>query len=359
MFQSARLKLTAWYLLIAMIISLSFSTVIYRAITNEVTRFEKMHRERIERGIESGEPGFKMILRMQQDTLTDAPDSIGARPFRIPVSPELIKETQERILYILILINGIVFIASGGIGYFLAGRTLQPIKEMVDEQNRFITDASHELKTPLTSLKTAFEVYLRGKDKSVKESSILVEESLAEVNKLQTLSESLLQLAQYEKPNGHSHFKAVHVTQVIEEAVHKLQKIAAQKDVTIFKTLEDAEVNGHKESLVNLMVILLDNAIKYSKNGTAIQITSEKKDNSVVVSVTDEGIGIKESDQKHIFDRFYRADTSRSKVQTNGYGLGLSIAKKIVELHKGSLQVKSVEGEGSTFKVVLPGSSTT
>ncbi len=340
MFHSARLKLTAWYLLIIMIVSFFFSFLIYRALVTEVERFEK-----------------KQIFKFEK-RLEEFPEFIdprkGDRIRIISPAPELIEETKQRVLLILVVINATILILAGGLAYLLSGHTLHPIQEMVDEQNRFISDASHELKTPLTSLKTAFEVYLRGKSQTLQESKEIIQESLEEVNKLQALSESLLNLAQYEIPNGHSHFKKVKISEVIVEAIHKIKKVAEQKDISIFKTIEDVEVRGNKESLVNLLIILLDNAIKYSKNRTAVQITSEKKDSSVSIAVTDEGIGIKESDQQHIFDRFYRADTSRSKVQAPGYGLGLPIAKKIIELHGGTITVKSRLGEGTSVTITFP-----
>src|SRR5260370_24376310 len=126
MFQSARLKLTAWYLVLIMAISILFSLVLYRGITQEVDR----------------------SLRIQQFRIYQAehPDALFLAP-PPPTDPQVFEEASDRIKLILILINLGIFIVAGGAGYFLAGRTLKPIKEMVDEQNRFITDASHELRT--------------------------------------------------------------------------------------------------------------------------------------------------------------------------------------------------------------------
>jgi signal transduction histidine kinase len=140
MFHSARIKLTAWYFLIIMLISVSFSVGIYRVTTVELNRIERMQRLRVER----------------EDRLLMPSNEVTPRP---PIlDPELIAETKNRFKIILFLINlGILAVSTGG-GYFLAGRTLRPIKEMLDEQSRFITDASHELRTPLTSLKTEIEV---------------------------------------------------------------------------------------------------------------------------------------------------------------------------------------------------------
>ena len=149
MFNSARLKLTAWYLLGIMCISILFSSIIYRGLMSEVNRFEQIQRFRFERRLEEGEIVPKTI--------------IFKLPPPIPGSQELIEETEKRILIMLITVNAGIFIISGLLGYVLAGRTLKPIKEMMDEQNRFISDASHEFRTPLTSLKSGFEVFLRNK----------------------------------------------------------------------------------------------------------------------------------------------------------------------------------------------------
>src|SRR3990167_5936556 len=144
MFNNARIKLPVWYLLIFMLFSVSFSTVIYIALTHEFERFERLQRYRIER-------------RFYNESHTMP--NIRER-FPLPLDPELIKETRNRLGLRLVLINAGILVISGGLGYFLAGRTLQPIKDMVDEQNRFISDSSHELRTPLTSLKIGMEVTL-------------------------------------------------------------------------------------------------------------------------------------------------------------------------------------------------------
>ncbi|MBI4225621.1 HAMP domain-containing histidine kinase, partial [Candidatus Roizmanbacteria bacterium] len=243
---------------------------------------------------------------------------------------------------------------SGGLGYILAGRTLQPIKDMVDEQNRFISDSSHELRTPLTSLKTAMEVTLRDKNLSLQQAKKLISENIGEVNKLQSLSDQLLRLAQFEKPNGKLQFGKVSLEKIIKEAIRKIDPLAKQKQISIKKDLKDVEIKGNKDSLVDLFVILLDNAVKYSPSGSKVEVKSEKADATVLVSVKDEGIGIDEKDFSHIFDRFFRADSARSKDKADGYGLGLSIAKKIVNLHKGTIKVKSKISHGSTFIIQLP-----
>jgi signal transduction histidine kinase len=114
-------------------------------------------------------------------------------------------------------------------------------------------------------------------------------------------------------------------------------------------------VSGDFWSLVELFAILLDNAVKYSPEGSAVTVSGgHEKDRRLTVSVSDQGVGIAAADLPHIFDRFYQADRSRSKDHSTGYGLGLSIAQKIVELHQGSIEVSSQLGHGTVFTVTLP-----
>lgn len=335
MFHSARLKLTAWYLLIIMTISIMFSVIIYRDLSSEINRFEQLQRFRIERRL--------------METFPSPP------PMPLPTAnPELLGETRRRILLMLIIVNSGILVLSGGLGYVLSGLTLKPIKNMMDEQNRFISDASHELRTPLTSLKSAFEVFLRDKQPTTNDAKSLVKESIGDVNKLQSLTESLLELAQYEKPQEQITFKKISLPDVANQAIKKIKPIADQKHITITSKTKEISIKGNQYSLVDCIVILLDNAVKYSKEYTSITVVVGKTDGAAFLSVADHGAGIAQKDIPHIFDRFYRTDSARLKTTTGGYGLGLSIAKKIVDTHKGIIEAKSTLNRGSTFTVRLP-----
>jgi signal transduction histidine kinase len=333
MFQNARLKLTAWYLLIIMLISLSFSFVIFQMLSNEIERITRVQRFRIERGVLP-------------------PNDVFTFPPSIDI--DIVNESRHRLLLTLITINGSIFAVTGVLGYFLAGQTLRPIKQMLDEQNRFISDSSHELRTPLTSLKSAFEVNLRDKGLTIKDARTLISESIDEVNKLQSLSDELLQLAQYEKPNGNTKFEIISLRNVIERSVKKINPIAKQKDITIKTSIKDINIEGNDFGLTDLFTILLDNAVKYSYPKKIISVISDRNDGYAIVSVRDRGIGIDKKDQPHVFDRFYRADSARTRSEAGGYGLGLSIAKKIVDIHRGQISIVSTPGRGSTFTVRLP-----
>lgn len=335
MFHRARLKLTVWYLLIIMIISILFSVAIYKILTNELERgFQRLsHRYIVE----------------QQDT------SQLSKPQLL--EPEYLETAKERIQWTLFYINLAILSVSGLAGYFLAGRTLKPIKIMVDEQNRFIADASHELRTPLTSLRSEIEVYLRGKSHSISKANTLLRSNLEEVNALQVLTDNLLQLVVREEVNGQSPFENVSLSEILEQAQKKIQSLAKHKDIIIVNKTHDEIVWGDRQTLIQLFIILLENSVKYSSGKTKVVISSQKKDSSIAIDISDQGIGIDKKDIPHVFDRFFRTDSSRSKENVAGYGLGLSIAKKIIEAHSGLISVKSDVGKGTVFIVQLPKSS--
>jgi signal transduction histidine kinase len=337
MFQSARLKLTAWYLAILLTISISFSAVIYRSVSTELDRFSRVQRFRIERRLQAEE----QIPEELREHLPPPPT----------IDLQLIEETRRRFFIYLALVNAGIAAITGVLGYFLAGKTLQPIQSMVDEQNRFIGDASHELRTPLTSLKTTLEVALRDKQIDIGSAKKLMSENLQDVNRLQLLSEQLLQLTQFEKPNEHFPMKKVHIPTVVQQAIRTVQPLADAKSITLHPTVVETSINGNAEALVHLLVIILDNAIKYSHTQSTISLAVTNEKRWVCIQVSDSGIGISEKDLDHVFDRFYRADEARTQNGVGGYGLGLSIAHKIVQSHHGTISIESKKSKGTTVSV--------
>ncbi|PIR61495.1 MAG: hypothetical protein COY81_05340 [Candidatus Pacebacteria bacterium CG_4_10_14_0_8_um_filter_43_12] len=341
MFKSARIKLTLWYLMIIMLISLAFSAAIYEVLTLELGRFSRRNTSRIE-------------SRLQDCIQSNSQPCFVPPPLIATLENiELVEETKNRIITSLIEINLAILIFAGGLGYVLAGKTLLPIQEMVLEQGRFITDASHELKTPLTSLKTALEVHLRNKKRTQKEADLLVKDSITDVNKLQRLSESLLELASFQAVNGNSHHQSLSLTEVVNEAVKTVSAFARKKHISLsVQKSEDIQLHGASEKLTQLLVILLDNAIKYSPHRTKIEVSLSKKADTAKVSITDHGQGIAQEHLPHIFKRFYRGNQSRT--ESGSYGLGLAIAQQIVKSHHGSIAVNSQVDKGTTFVVCLP-----
>lgn len=343
MFNNARVKLTGWYLLIIMIISLSFSAVIYQVLTLELNRFNQKQEQRLEHQLQNNHFGISDLPRERQRfIMTQALD------------PELVAETKRRLLIRLLSVNVVILILSGGLGYLLAGKTLQPIQKMVDEQNQFVSDASHELKTPLTALKTSLEVHQRDKKLSLKTAKILIKDSLKEVNKLQSLVEGLLQLALYEQSPTQFITEPVSMLKLVKQSVESMKPLANEKKIKIAYQIDNLTVKGNFDKLLELIVILLDNAIKYSSQQSQITILARKSGSWAMVEVKDQGVGIGAISLPKIFDRFYKVDESRTHQGNNSYGLGLSIAKKIVQAHGGKIEVESQEKKGTTFKIALP-----
>lgn len=322
-------------MLIIMMVSLLFSVVIFIGVNRELSRFERLSQLRRERGGE----GFLIPMP----------------PRGLPIlDPEVIGETRNRLVAVLVLVNLGILGISGAAGYFLAGKTLKPIAQMMDEQNQFIADASHELRTPLTALKTTTEVALRDKKLTFKQAKALLVDNLEEINNLQILSNNLLQLAQQEEVNGTINLGEVSLNEIFAEATEKADSLARKKEIKIVAETKDYQFKGDKNSLVELLIILFDNAIKYSPAKSTINVKATKTDHMIQISVSDQGMGIEKTDLPHIFDRFYRADKSRTGGTAHGYGLGLPIAKKIVEMHNGTISVASVLKKGTTFTIKLP-----
>lgn len=331
MFTKTRLTLTAWYLAIIMLVSFAFSIVIYQGAQSELQRSLRIQTLRFQR-----QQGIYLPL--------------GVFP---EIDRELLTELDNRIKLTLLLVNLGIFVFSGAAGYFLAGKTLRPIEKMVEEQKRFVADASHELRTPLTAMRTENEVALRDKKLNLEGAKQLLKSNLEETNKMQELSNYLLTLSRYQTKGFQFKKEPVDLHQVIHSVLETHQSTIKKRSIKIITKGQRVIVNAHKESLIELLNILVDNAIKYSFSKGSINIETQKTSTGVLLSVHDNGIGIKPNDLPHIFDRFYRAEPSRSKLRTDGYGLGLSIAKEIVDYHSGLIEVQSNARTGTTFKIKL------
>jgi signal transduction histidine kinase len=196
-------------------------------------------------------------------------------------------------------------------------------------------------------------VNLRNKNFTLSDAKKILQSNLEEVNNLQLLSDNLIQLTQY--PNGSTQsFITVDIKDITNEAIKKVTELAKNKSIKIEKEMSSLTVYGNKQLLTELLVIILDNAIKYSPEKSTVRLVIVHNDGKVTLSITDEGGGIDAKDMPHIFDRFYRVDKARTKNNISGYGLGLSIAKHIVDLHHGTISLKSTPQKGTTFFITLP-----
>ncbi len=339
MFHSARIKLTAWYLLIIMVISLLFSVVIYAGVSRELER--GFHRVAI--GMRM--PGFgSTFLQLMPEQFAD----INAQ------LEEELEAAKHRVIWNLVIINGFILGFSAAAGYVLAGKTLKPIETALEEQKRFVGDASHELRTPLTALKTSIEVALRDKHMNLKQAKDTLHSSLEDIDSLESLANNLLSLTQYQTGHNHFDFQDVNIREVIQDAVKKITPLAKKKGIELKLDLIDQTIPANKQSLDKLLLILLDNAVKYTSKGGQVTLSTQTRGRYLLLKIKDTGMGISQQDLPHIFDRFYRADQSRSKHQVSGFGLGLSLAKQIVHLHKGFIKADSLVNKGTTFTIKLP-----
>ena len=334
MFKSARIKITAYYLLIIMAITFSFSAAAYRSTTRQMERALEMQERRVKnRFFNIPNPPFP--------------------PNEPIIDKEIVKQIEKETLTRLLLINVLILIGAGIPGYWLAGKTLKPIEEMAEKQKKFTVDAAHELKTPLTAMKTNLEVNLRDKNLDLKKAKTVLEGTINDIDSLTLLTNSLILQSKYQNyKNGKR--DSINLKESAQNVIAKLEPIAKEKKIKINLDADEIKTQGDENFVRELLTILVDNAIKFSKKEGKIEISIKAKNNWAQISVKDNGIGIDEKDIPYIFDRFYKADTSRSKNEAPGFGLGLSIAKEIVEAHKGKISVKSKKGTGTEFLIKLP-----
>lgn len=326
MFQSATLKLTVWYLLIIMVVSIAFSVVIYQFALSEFSARLDVVQSEVERSPRFNLPSdFLMQIRADQY-------EVASRSF------------VNGLIYV-----NLIILFSGGLGsYILARRTLKPIEDANLTQMRFIADASHQLRTPLAIMKAELETAQRGAPLKSGETDELIASTLEEVDKLSVLSGRLLELSNFDDESNKAEQKVFSLAKLAKETVAHHSKTAKRIKI---KTSGRLNVRAHQPHIEELMDILIDNALKYSPRGSTVTIDLKKVDRNAVLSITNDGDGIPEHDLDKVFDRFYRSNQSGT---AKGFGLGLAIAKKIVESYNGELLVSSKSGGPTTFTVRLP-----
>lgn len=335
-FGSTTLRLAGSYLLIIMALSVGFSVVFYQTSVHELSR-------------QVPPQSFFDNRRVSQSRLgRNDPDYSHYFQDRID-------EGRGALLAKLIILNLGALVLGSGLSYFLARKTLTPLEKAMESQSRFVTDASHELRTPLTAILTTNEVALRKPNLSLAQARELLLSNTEDAKKLKELSDDLLNLAQ---PDILSvSFGPIALQDITVEAINRLLPAAQAKKISIQDTVPDCMVTGNLQSLTQALVILLDNAIKYSSAKSTIIIEGSKQRKQSLLVVKDQGVGISAADLPHIFERFYRADVSRTTSSASGYGIGLSIAKKIIEQHHGTIVVSSVLGKGTSFGIEIPSAS--
>ena len=263
------------------------------------------------------------------------------------------RDYQLRLLATVLAVGGVIGLAAASMaGWLLAGRSLSPIRSAMDTQRRFVSDASHELRTPVAVMKANAELLLRHPDQTVEANIDQVAAINEEADHLTRLVADLLLLARADEQVLSVEREKVAVDEILETLVRDMEAIAESKGIVLKRELAHGEVQADPQRLRQLLAILLDNALKFTPAGGTVTVRSRRQGSRWALSVSDTGPGIPEDAQGRVFDRFFRVDEARSGQA--GTGLGLSIARWIAEAHHGRIAVTSAPGEGATFTVTLP-----
>ena len=310
----------------------------------------------------------------------------------VATTKEMLWANLENLLYILSFIVPIILIFSIIGGNFIIYKSFSPIEKILselknisandlsarlntsnnkDEINQLITeinnllirlessferisqfssDASHELKTPLTIIKGELEIALR-KDRNIDEYKQSLKTSLEEVIVIEQTINDLLFLAKNEKDLITNKMELLYFDEIIDESINEIKNFADLHQVKInFELVDTIEFKGYSNLLKIAIKNILKNAIQFSHKDSQIIVKSYKKANTFNISIQDFGIGIPLNEQEKIFEKFYRTDKSRNK-NSGGTGLGMSIVKKIIDIHKGSIKIESLENIGTTVTI--------
>ena len=322
-------RLALSYLAVIMTLSLAFSVIIY-AITSA----------QLNRPLPPGE-------HAQQ------PPDIIERQFSHRLEQRN-SETRGSVIISLVVLNGVMLLVGYWLSLLLARRTLEPIERSIEQQAQFVSDASHELRTPLAALLLVNEIALRKSTLTEKKARQVVGQNVAEIKKLTELSNSLLDLAKSEGVVTDP--ELVNPATLIEEMVTRFTPAAQAKRVKLVYDNQSptGDVPLQANAVRQILAIFMDNAIKYAppKNGE-VALQARLKKNTLEFIVKDNGPGIAPGDQKHIFERFYRADAARTRTGVSGHGLGLAIAKSLADRCGYTIRIKSQPPNGAEFTLVV------
>ena len=269
----------------------------------------------------------------------------------VAVQVERSLEPEEDALHGLLrnmLLGAATCIAVAAVGgWFLAGKSLAPVAAAFERQQTFVADASHELRTPLSVIRANAE-FLQQEEPGSEEAA----EILAETDRLASLVDALLALARGQ--GGSADERAVDLGELVTASASAMLPLAGGRKVTLDVDADPGmQVRGNPDQLRQLVLILVDNALRYTPEGGRVTVDAHRVDGSALVAVSDTGIGIDPEALAHVFERFYRADDARTRA-FGGAGLGLSIAEQLVTGHGGRISAESTPGRGSTFTVTLP-----
>lgn len=254
----------------------------------------------------------------------------------------------------LIICMIIFWLISIGISFYISKMNMQPIMQSWRKQQEFVENASHELRTPLAIIQNSLQQLFTKPDHTILEESEPIAQALNETRRMNSLTEDLLTLARSDSNQLMLQKEAIDPKEFIQQLAQPFQEIAEMNNKQfVLENFADQPMLIDEKRIHQVLVILLDNALKYTEAGEKIILQSEISNDNWLIEVKNNGPSISDEDKKHIFERFYREDRSRSK-ETGGYGLGLAIAKQIITQHKGKLTVRDWEPRGAVFQIKLP-----
>jgi signal transduction histidine kinase len=315
-FFEARIGLTLYYLITAIVILCGTSIITYNAI------------------------------------LTNLTESILERKFDPVISKLILNDARTILLNRFLTIDSLIILSTVIVGFLLTNKTLKPIKANMLKQKRFIADASHELRTPTAVVISGLEVALNNKKLDFPLAKRTLENTLEEMREFAELSNTLLDISKYNMPEVKIKYENIRIDEKIERITEKNKILAKIKNITIEAKIESsATISGNRIELGRVFYNILDNAIKFTPHGGLIRVTGEIKLNKYLITVSDNGSGIPKESISKIFDPFFRVNGARN---TNGAGLGLTLSKKIIENHRGTISIKSQENKGTDVVISLP-----
>jgi two-component system, OmpR family, manganese sensing sensor histidine kinase len=272
---------------------------------------------------------------------------------RISRSLQEIEVPLQRLFWVLVLGIPIAISAIGWCGWILAGVAIRPIRQAYDRLQQFTADASHELRTPIATIQTNVQVALSDSeaDREDYRRTLEIVERMAQ--RMGKLVGDLLFLTREEGGRENRSHTKVDVDRILKEVLEEQSSVAAGLGIELhYRTNITSYVLGDGDQLARLFTNLISNALRYTPEKGEVIATSDVEGRECIVTIQDTGIGIAAQHQDKVFERFYRVDSARSR-RLGGFGLGLAIAKKIVDEHQGTLEVQSMEGKGTTFTVRL------
>ena len=269
-------------------------------------------------------------------------------------SANYVERALNSLMSTLGIIETIAFLLLLGISIVLSRWVVGPVERAWEQQRQFVADASHELKTPLSVMRANNSLIMTNPEASVASQMQWIESNELEATLMQDLVNDMLTLAQSENTQNETVFVPVNLSDIVQGSVLQFESVAFERGVILDSSIaQNIQVNGEEKGLHRLVGTLIDNACKYAQEGGTITVELKSFGTQCSLRVNNTGEPIAEEDLNHVFDRFYRSDKARTRSE-GGVGLGLAIAKNIVDEHKGSIAVTSNALEGTSFTVNLP-----